>query len=86
MRRQRTGVNFADAAIQIGALMAGVSVSAGTESRSFRKLKLKNYSADTLFVNMITDYPWRDTTYCDIKDIVIPPLEKIKLLTPYAST
>lgn len=85
MQRQRTGENFADAAIQIGAIMTGVTVSSGTDSRSYRKLKLKNNSADTLFVNMITDYPWRDSSYCDVKDIILPPFEKVKLLTPYSA-
>lgn len=90
MRRYRTGINFSDAFIQFGSAMTnamtGVNIYSAPESRAFKMLKLKNESQDILFVNMVTDCLWRDSTYCDIREIVIPPLRSAKLIAPLGAT
>lgn len=90
IRRYRTGINFSDAMVQIGSAvttaMAGVNISSLAATRSFKKLKLKNESRDTMFVNMVTDFLWRDSTYCDIREIIIPPSKSAKLIAPLGAT
>ena len=86
MRNYRTGVNIADigmiVAASVGALYTGMNVYANPQTQSFRKMKLFNDSQDTLFVNMVTDFHWRDSTFCDIRDIVLPPLQKAQVIVP----
>jgi len=86
IRRYRTRINFSDVMIQVGSVVTsattGLNIYASTELKSFRKLKLMNESGDTLFVNMITDCRWRDSTYCDIRGIVIPPSKSARLIAP----
>lgn len=86
MRKYRTGVNFADigllVASSVGAVLTGVNVYPEPQSQSFKKMKLVNESKDTLFVNMVTDWLWKDSVYCDIKDIVMPPLQSAKIIVP----
>jgi hypothetical protein len=86
MRKYRTGVNFAEAGLvvasAISAAFTGVDVYPDTQSRSFRRMVLVNESKDTLFVNMVTDWLWKDSTYCDIRDMVMPPLQSAKVIVP----
>jgi len=86
MRNYRTGVNIADigmiVAASVGALYTGMNVYANPQTQSFRKMRLLNDSQDTLFVNMVTDFHWRDSTFCDIRDIVLPPLQKAQVIVP----
>ena len=90
IRRYRTGINFSDVFVQVGSAvttaMTGYNINSELNSKSFRKLRLKNECQDTLFVNMVTDYLWRDSSYCDIKEIVIPPLKTAKLIAPLGAT
>jgi len=90
IRRYRTGINFSDVFVQLGSAVTtattGLSLYSATESKSFKRLKLKNECQDTLFVNMITDCLWRDSSYCDIREIVIPPLKTVKLVAPLGAT
>lgn len=52
--------------------------------RSFKRIVLKNESpTDTLLVNMLTDIEWKDSTFCDIMGIQLPPNCKQRLLVPY---
>lgn len=51
--------------------------------RTFKRISIRNQSTDTLYVNMVTDIVWKETGYCDIMGIVLPPGEKQKLLVPY---
>jgi hypothetical protein len=85
MRRYRTGLNFSEAGIlfasAIGEAFTGVSVYS-EPSHSFRKMVLVNAAKDTLFVNMVTDWIWKDSIYCDIRDIVLPPLLSAKVVVP----
>jgi len=54
-----------------------------SRERAFKKISLLNESADTLSVNMVTDIVWKETGYCDIMGIVLPPGATQKLLVPY---
>lgn len=86
MRKYRTGVNFADVGLivasSVGAALTGVAIYPDTPTHAFKKMKLDNESADTLFVNMVTDWKWKDTVYCDIREIVMPPLRSAKVIVP----
>jgi len=86
MRKYRTGVNFADIGLMVassmGTVLTGVSVYTEPRAKSFRNLKLISESKDTLFVNMVTDLLWKDSVYCDIRDIMLPPLQSAKVIVP----
>ena len=86
MRNYRTGVNIADigliVAASVGALYTGMNVYANPQSQAFKKMRLINDSRDTLFVNMLTDFHWRDSSFCDIREIVLPPLQKAHVIVP----
>ena len=86
MRKYRTGVNFADVGLivasSVGAVLTGVNFYSDQQSHAFKKMMLVNESKDTLFVNMVTDWLWKDSVYCDIRDIVMPPLKSAKVIVP----
>jgi hypothetical protein len=86
MRKYRTGRNFLEAGIMfaaaVGQALTDVNVYPEPASQSFRKFVLVNKSQDTLFINMVTDWLWRDSTYCDIREIVMPPLQSAKVIVP----
>lgn len=86
MRKYRTGVNFADVGLLIassaGAVLTGVEIYPGPQPQSFRKLVLVSESKDTLFINMVTDWRWKDSVYCDVREIVMPPLQSAKVIVP----
>lgn len=86
MREQRTGVNIGEGFLVAGsaicAAFTGVDFYTQTQGQSYRKLKLLNESKDTLFVNMVTDWQWKDSTYFDIREIVMPPQKTMKLIVP----
>lgn len=86
IRRSRTGLNFAEAGLYFGSavLSAATGVDIGTEAsnKRFRKMLIENSSTDTLIVNMVTDIQWKEDQYCDIRGIVIPPLEEVKVIAP----
>ena len=86
MRKYRTGVNFAEVGLwvasAVGEALTGVNVYPTPSTQGFRKLMLINESKDSLFVNMITDWLWKDSSYCDIREIEIPPLKSAKVIVP----
>jgi len=86
MRKYRTGINFAEIGVlfasAVGEAFTGVNIYPEPSPQSFRKLKLVNGSKDTLYVNMVTDWLWKDSAYCDIREIVMPPLETAKVIVP----
>ncbi|HEY3389050.1 MAG TPA: hypothetical protein VGK38_05725 [Prolixibacteraceae bacterium] len=86
MRKYRTGVNFAEVGIifasAVGEAFTGVNVYPEPSQQSFRKMVLVSESKDTLFINMVTDWLWKDSTYCDIREIVMPPLKTAKVIVP----
>lgn len=86
MHQYRTGMNIGEGFLvvgsAVGAAFTGVDFYSQPTGQSFRKLKLLNESRDTLFVNMVTDYQWKDSAYFDIRDIVMPPNKSMKLIVP----
>lgn len=86
MRKYRTGINFAEVGLMfasaVGEAFSGVNIYPEPSQQSFRKMVLVNKSTDTLFINMVTDWHWRDSSYCDIREIVLPSLQSAKVLVP----
>lgn len=87
MQKHRTGVNTGDVLISFvnlfisGALDTEYEIS--QSERAFKRITIVNKSADSLFVNMVTDIVWKETGYCDIVGIELPPGAKQKLIAPY---
>lgn len=90
MRKYRTGVNFAEGGIifasAVGQVFTGISIYPEPSRQSFRKMVLVSESKDTLFVNMVTDWLWKDSVYCDIRDIVLPPQMSAKVVVPMGAS
>ena len=86
MRKYRTGVNFAEAGVLfasvVGEAFTGINIYPEPSPQSFRKMKLINASTDTLYINMVTDWLWKDSVYSDIREIVMPPRESAKVIVP----
>jgi len=87
MRANRAGVNVGDVFINIANLFISGALNTGFEvsqsERAFKRITVINESPDSLFVNMVTDVVWKESGYCDIMGIVLPPGAKQKLLAPY---
>jgi hypothetical protein len=87
MRANRSGKNVGDVFVNIanmfisGALNTDFEVS--QRERAFKRITIVNESTDSLFVNMVTDIVWKESGYCDIMGIVLPPAAQQKLLVPY---
>jgi hypothetical protein len=86
MRKHRTGINFAEAGIlfasAVGEAFTGVRIYPEPSPQLFRKMILVNESKDTLFINMVTDWLWKDSAFCDIREIVMPPRQSAKVIVP----
>lgn len=87
MKQNRTGGNIGDVFLNLASFVLSATLNTGYEvyssERAFKRISVVNESADTLFVNMVTDIVWKETGYCDILGIVLPPGAKQKLLAPY---
>ena len=87
MRASRTGNNVGDVFINIVNFVFAAILNSGYEAysseRTFKRITIINESSDSLFVNMVTDVVWKESGYCDIMGIVLPPGAKQKLLAPY---
>ena len=87
MRANRAGVNIGDVFLNIANLFISGALNTGFEvsqsERAFKRITVINESPDSLFVNMVTDVVWKESGYCDIMGIVLPPGAKQKLLAPY---
>ena len=87
MRSNRYRVNIGDVFVNIanffisGVLNTGFEVS--QSERAFKRITIVNESSDSLFVNMVTDMVWKESGYCDIMGITLPPKARQKLLVPY---
>ncbi len=87
MRNNRTGVNVGDVLLSCvnlfisGALNTEYEIS--QSERAFKRITIVNESTDSLYVNMVTDIVWKETGYCDIMGIALPPGTRQKLLVPY---
>lgn len=87
MKLNRTGGNVGDVFLNLASFVLSATLNTGYEvyssERAFKRISVVNESADTLFVNMVTDIVWKESGYCDILGIVLPPGAKQKLLAPY---
>lgn len=87
MKRNRTGGNVGDIFLNLASFVLSATLNTGYEvyssERAFKRISVVNESADTLLVNMVTDIVWKESGYCDIMGIVLPPGAKQKLLAPY---
>ena len=87
MRKNRTGINVGDVLQGFANFLISGTLNAEYEipetTRAFKRLTIENTSADTLFVNMVTDVKWKDSAYCDIMGVVLPPKGRQKVLTPF---
>lgn len=87
MRKNRTGTNVGDVLLSFANMFISGALNTDYEviqsERAFKRISIINESADTLIVNMVTDIVWKETGYCDIMGIVLPPQASQKLLTPY---
>ncbi|HAH25603.1 MAG TPA: hypothetical protein DCL77_17905 [Prolixibacteraceae bacterium] len=87
MKANRTGVNVGDVGINFASMILAAALDiqyeAYSRERTFKRISIVNQSTDSLTVNMVTDIVWKETGYCDIMGIVLPPGAKQKLLVPY---
>ncbi|MEI6141506.1 MAG: hypothetical protein WCP85_19700 [Mariniphaga sp.] len=86
MMSNRTGTNILEGSLfvvsTIVAVFTGVVIAPKPQEQSFRKMVLLSQSKDTLFINMVTNYQWKESGYADIRDIVLPPFKKAKVIVP----
>lgn len=87
MRKNRSGVNVGDVFVNMANLFISGALNSEFEvsrsERAFKRITLINESTDSLFINMVTDIVWKESGYCDVMGIVLPPKTRQKLLTPY---
>jgi hypothetical protein len=87
MRKHRSGVNVGDVLLNTTGFILSIVFDTGfnvsQSERAFKRITIVNESADSLTVNMVTDIVWKETGYCDIMGIVLPPKAHQKLLVPY---
>jgi len=87
MKKHRVGNNIGDVFQNIFNMVLSEAIDAEYEmaksDRAFKKISIVNESPDSLFVNMVTDIVWKESGYCDIMGITLPPGAKQKLIVPY---
>lgn len=87
MRSKRTGGNVGDVLVNFASVFASALLNTEYEvysgERSFKKITVSNESNDSLYVNMVTDIKWKDSTYCDILGIALPAGARQKVLAPF---
>lgn len=87
MKKSRTGGNIEDVGTNFASFLLtvffNISYDVSSGERAFKRISLVNESADSLYVNMVTDIVWKESGYCDIMGIELPPGAKQKLLVPY---
>jgi hypothetical protein len=76
------GASFLTLASVVVAAFTGVYVSYIPEDQNLKQIRLVNPGPDTLQVNMFTDQVWKDSMYCDFRNLLIPPGQKCRLLVP----
>ena len=86
LKAHRVGKNIGDGCLNMAnMIIAGILNSdfeAVQSERTFKRIAIVNQSTDSLFVNMVTDIIWKETGYCDVMGIALPPGAKQKLLLP----
>ena len=86
MMSNRTGNNILDGGLlvvsTVVAVFTGVVIYPKPQEQSFRKMVILSQSKDTLFINMVTNFQWKESGYADIRDIVMPPFKRAKIIVP----
>jgi hypothetical protein len=86
LQKKRSGKVFSDVGLGVLSVFssAALEVDLGwyPSEQEFKKMKLINPTADTMYINMLTDLFWDDDNYCDFMDIRIPPNTNCKVLLP----
>jgi hypothetical protein len=91
MKSTRSGNIVATSVLSVGSVI--LSLILNTEpifqptigSGAFKRVKLKNISQDTLYVNMLSDYELADSIFLDYMGLRIPPQKTCRLLIPHPS-
>jgi len=87
MRKHRIGNNVGEVFINFFSFILSEAIDSEYEmtksERAFKKISIVNESNDSLFVNMVTDIVWKESGYCDIMGIALPPKAKQRMLVPY---
>jgi hypothetical protein len=87
MKKHRIGNNVGEVFLNFFSFILSEAIDSEYEitksERAFKKISIVNESTDTLFVNMVTDVVWKESGYCDIMGIVLPPKAKQRMLVPY---
>lgn len=87
MKKHRVNNNIGEVILNIFVMIITEAFDAEyempTSDRAFKKISIINASTDSLFVNMVTDVVWKESGYCDIMGIVLPPKAKQRMLVPY---
>lgn len=88
MKTHRVGKNIGEGCLNISFFILAAVLNSEfvpvESERTFKRISIVNESTtDSLFVNMVTDVVWKETGYCDIMGIVLPPETIQKLLLPY---
>ena len=87
MRGNRTVGNMGDISINFDnfllSAILNIPYQTYSRDRNFKRITIVNQSTDSLYVNVMTEIVWKETGYCDIMVIVLPPEAKQKLLVPY---
>jgi len=87
MKTHRVGKNIGEGCLNMSFFILAAVLNSEfipvESERTFKRITVFNESTDTLNVNMVTDIVWKETGYCDIMGIVLPPATRQKLLVPY---
>jgi hypothetical protein len=87
MRANRCGGNVGDVFINCANIFLAAVLNTPYEvysgERAFKRISIVNESADSLYLNMVTDILWKEEGYCDIMGIALPSRTRQKLLVPY---
>ena len=86
MMSNRTGNNILEGSLlvvsTVVAMFTGVVIYPRPQEQSFRKMVILSESRDTLFINMVTNFQWKESGYADIREIVMPPFKRAKIIVP----
>ena len=88
MRKARKKLNVTEVVRTVGSVVVAaasngrVSARYASEGKQFRKMNFYNISADTLYINMLSDHRTEAGDFYDFRNIKLPPQETCRLLMP----
>lgn len=62
--------------------LIGTDLGYEPSEREFKRLKIINPTADTMYINMLSDMMWDTVSYVDFNDVRIPPWKTWRVLVP----